>query len=301
MTSIETLMRDSNPMMDPSTEFSEEEIQAFDLLVRSRSGNMDVKQVETPSGQEKKRYPGWLVAAAAFAAVVVVGFGIGLVFNAGSDSSTDVIDTPTTTTQPATATTVPLPFTADQALAVAEDYFAEFNAGGSEAVMALFTPDATFTVRLIGDQAEPTLRAFWEERLVWNMAQGTIMTPHECAVTDEAPGAVTISCEHGTHDAPAQAVGGPYAVPTTTTMKVMPDGIGEFDELYGSPDFTYVGERFDAWMTENNPADALAAGFGNWSSLDEASENGRILAQYAEEWAAELQAAGCTFNQLTEC
>jgi len=192
------------------------------------------------------------------------------------------------------------PFGAESSLAVADDYFAEFNAGGSEAVMALFTPDATFTVRFIGDQAEPILRDFWEERLVWNTAQGTIMTTHECAVTDEAPGAVTISCEHGTHDAPAQAVGAP-AVPTTTTMKVMPDGIGEFDQLYGRPDFTYVGERFNAWMTKNNPADALAAGFGNWSSLDEAGEHGGITAQYADEWAAELQAAGCTFAQVTEC
>ena len=50
-------------------------------------------------------------------------------------------------------------------------------------------------------------------------------------------------------------------------------------------------------MTENKPADALAAGFGNWSSLEEASEHGRIRAQYADEWAADLDASGCTWNQ----
>ena len=192
------------------------------------------------------------------------------------------------------------PFGAESSLAVADDYFAAVNAGDSEAVMALFTPDATFAFRFTGDPAEPILRAEWEETLAWYTAQGTIMTTHECAVTDEAQGAVTISCEHGTHDASAQAVDA-VAVPTTTTMKITPDGIGEFDELFGSPDFTYVGNRFNAWMTKNNPADALAAGPFNWSSLEEASEHGRIKAQYADEWAAELQADGCRWDQLTEC
>jgi hypothetical protein len=85
-------------------------------------------------------------------------------------------------------------------------------------------------------------------------------------------------------------------------MKITADGIGEFDELYGGPDFLYVGVPFDAWMTENNPADALAAGFGNWSSLDEAGEHGGIRAQYAEEWAGELEASGCTFlTRPTDC
>jgi len=215
-----------------------------------------------------------LIAAGAFAVTILVVAGVALLI---SDDE-------------------PVPFGAESSLAVADDYFAEFNAGESEAVMALFTPDATFALQFRADPAEPILRAEWEEILVWNTAQGTIMTTHDCAVTDEAPGAVTVECDHGTHDAPAQAVDA-VAVPTTTTMKITPDGIGEFDELYGGLDFAYVGEPFDAWMTENNPADALAAGFGNWSSLEEASEHGRIKAQYADEWAADLDASGCTWNQ----
>jgi hypothetical protein len=236
----------------------------------------DGSHVATRPPQTNRRQP-WLIAAGAFAVTLLVVAGVALL------NSTDQ------------------PFDAESSLAVADDYFAEFNAGEREAVMALFTPDATFTVGFIGDPAEPSLRSIWEERLEWNTAQGTIMTTHDCVVIDEAPGAVTISCDYGTHDAAAQAVDA-VAVPTTTTMKVMPDGISEFDELYGGPDFTYVGDRFLAWMTKNNPADALAAaGFGNWSSLDEAGEHGGIRAQYADEWAAELQAAGCTFNQLAEC
>jgi len=237
-----------------------------------------------------------LIAAGAFAVTILVVAGVALL------SSDDE----------------PVPFGAESSLAVADDYFAAFNAGDSEAVMALFTPDATFASKFTGDPAEPMLRASWEERLVWNAAQGTIMTTHDCAVTDEAPGAVTVECDHGTHDAPAQAVDEvtqlrrsgiavvplpvrqSFAVPTTTTMKIWPDGIGEFQELYDQPDFNFVGDFFDAWMTENNPDDALAAGIGNWSSLEEANEHGRIRAQYADEWSADLQAAHCPFNQ-TNC
>ncbi len=215
-----------------------------------------------------------LMAAGAFAVTILVVAGVALL------SSDDE----------------PVPFGAESSLVVADDYFAAFNAGDSEAVMALFTPDATFALQFTGDRtAEPMLRADWEERLVWNAAQGTIMTTHDCAVTNEAPGAVTVECEQGTHDAPAQAVDA-VAVPNTTTMKITPDGIGEFHELYGRPDFGFVGEPFDAWMTENHPDDVLAAGFGNWSSLEEANEHGRIRAQYADEWAADLEATGCTFS-----
>ena len=256
------------------------------------SGAADVVAKQTP----RNRRSAALVAAAAFVLVIVVGVGIALMV--GDDE--------------------PQPLGAESSLAVADDYFAAFNAGDSEAVMALFTPDATLASQFTGDPPEPMLRALWEERLVWNAAQGTIMTPHDCAVTDEAPGAVTVECGHGTHDAPAQAVDEvtqlrrsgiavvplpvrqSFAVPTTTTMKIWPDGIGEFQELYDQPDFNFVGEPFDAWMTENNPDDALAAGIGNWSSLEEANEHGRIRAQYADEWSADLQATGCPFER-TNC
>jgi hypothetical protein len=53
MTSIETLMRDSNSIMDPKTDFSAEEIQAFDLLVRSRSGSMDVQELTNRQSQRR--------------------------------------------------------------------------------------------------------------------------------------------------------------------------------------------------------------------------------------------------------
>jgi hypothetical protein len=137
--------------------------------------------------------------------------------------------------------------------------------------------DATYAAQYPGDPAGPLSRTEWEEELVWSTAQGTIMTPHECAVTEEAPGAVTVTCEHGTRDAPNQAVE-TVAVPTTTTMKITSDGIGEFHELYGRPDFTFVGELFNRWMEGSNSADAPAAGYGPWWSVEEAAEHGGIRA-----------------------
>jgi hypothetical protein len=67
-----------------------------------------------------------LIAAGAFAVTILVVAGVALL---NSDDK---------------------PFGAESSLAVADDYFAEFNAGDSEAVMALFTPDATFAIRLGG-------------------------------------------------------------------------------------------------------------------------------------------------------
>ena len=59
----------------------------------------------------------------------------------------------TTTTLPATTTTI---VAVNAELAVADEYFAAFNVGDSEVVMALFTPDATFAFQFTGNPtAEP--------------------------------------------------------------------------------------------------------------------------------------------------
>ena len=194
------------------------------------SGAADVVAKQTP----RNRRSAALVAAANFVLVIVVGVGIALMN--GEDE--------------------PQPFGAESSMAVADDYFAAFNAGDSEAVMALFTPDATFAFQSVGDRtAEPTLRTFWEERLVWNTAQGTIMTTHDCAVTDEAPGAVTVECDHGTHDAPAQAVDA-VAVPTTTTMKITPTTIHNSAGTQAG-----VSGRQTAASSGRNTFSATCAGF----------------------------------------
>lgn len=89
MSDIAQLMRAANPVPDPATALTNDELNALLLLTQTRSGNMDVKSPETPGGQEKKEYRGLLVAAATFAVIVVVA-GIGLMVANQSDEDTTV-------------------------------------------------------------------------------------------------------------------------------------------------------------------------------------------------------------------
>jgi len=173
MTSIETLMRDSNPMMDPSTEFSEEEIRAFDLLVLTRSGNVEVQERTKPVEPEKTHRRGWLVAAAAFAVVIVV-IGAAMFLANPADDVPPATTPPTTqavipTTQAVTPTTEAAPTTTaaavqtDDALSAEQtqfidDFFAAFNSSEYEGVageystfLGFFAEDAVFSTSMLAD------------------------------------------------------------------------------------------------------------------------------------------------------
>lgn len=43
------------------------------------------------------------------------------------------------------------------------------------------------------------------------------------------------------------------------------------------------------WMEEQHPADAKKIGFRVWDSIDQAQENGKLTADYAQRWAAYLE------------
>ena len=197
---------------------------------------------------------------------------------------------PTTTTSSATTTNVPA-FSSDDALSVTDAYFEAYNAGDVEAVLALFEPDATFSNNF-GSQT----RADWEQLLVYNAAQGTVLSPPNCTVAGEVSGvAVTVFCPHNNFDALVQAVDGP-PVPINLTLTVAPDGISDWVFIFGDPDFGTVGEPFDSWMTVNHPEDFEAVGFGTWTTVDEAEESGILTARYAAEWATYLNDNGCDYS-----
>ena len=63
------------------------------------------------------------------------------------------------------------------------------------------------------------------------------------------------------------------------------------------PDYTVVDDPFNAWMEEHHPDDAEVVECCGWPSLDEARQTGALRARYGEEWAAYLEAKGCTFDE----
>ena len=193
------------------------------------------------------------------------------------------------TTQPPTTTTAPS-FTVDEALAVSDAYFAAHNGGDIDSVFALFTADATFADNWSGVLD----RTGWEPRLAWDMAQGETLTSPECTVVDEVPGAVTLSCGHGTHDAVVLAIGS-AVIPTTTKLTVTPDGISEIREAYSFPNFLNTGAPFTRWMEANHPEDADATGCCEADTVEESVARGELRALYAQEWAVYLEANACTY------
>ncbi len=264
-----------------------------------REPNMQTQQ-QTPTQPRspKPKRTGLLVAAAAFAVALIVG-AVAL-FSSGSDADLPPATTPPTTVaaEAAPVTTPPAELdaaatiTPADALAVSESYFVAYNAGDADGAMALVTSDASVANSFMGN----VTREFEEMRTAWNIAQGTKLMSKGCTVLDEGTGAaVILECSVSTRDAPGQAVNGP-PVPTVVRMTITPAGVSDLTFTYSQPDFNFVGVPFAMWMNANNPEDAEKASFGTWTTIEEASEFGKLAAQYAEEWATYLTANGCTFR-----
>ena len=235
-----------------------------------------------------------LLVAIAIATLAAAGCGSSEEVDT-SPATTETTAAPTTTTVTTETTAAPTtttapPFSSDDALAVADAYFEAYNAGDTDAVLGLFEADAIFL-----DNFGPLTLADWEQRLIWNAAQGTTLSPAECRLAVGPPDAITVTCPHENLDALVQAVGGP-PVPISLKLTVTPDGIRTWTFFFGQPDFNTVGVPFTRWMAQNHPEDLVRVGFGNWSSVEEAEQNGLLTAQYANGWATYLDANGCTYR-----
>lgn len=227
----------------------------------------------TPTTEEKRTvWPGSPRVAAGLAAATIAVVFAGLAIFTLSDSDQ--------------------PFAADDGLSVTEAYFEEFNAGDVDALLGLFAPGVELSDSFEGSWTV----ADWEMIAVWNIAQGSTLTSPICTVTGQVPGeSVTVSCESETNNAQVQAVGAP-SVPTRVTTTVTPEGISSFRFDYGVPDFLVSTDPFDRWMRANHPQDVGAVGFGNWTTVEEAQQNGTLTAEYAADWASYLEANSCDYR-----
>jgi ketosteroid isomerase-like protein len=198
--------------------------------------------------------------------------------------------TATTTTTTTPTTTVPA-FSSDDALSVTNAYFEAYNSGDVSAVIGLFATDATFADNF-GLQTPES----WQQLLAWNAAQGTVLSPPDCTVTEADLGvSVTVACPHTNLGVLVQAVDGP-PVPINLTLTITPDGVSQWRSIFGNPDFNTVAKPFDDWMTVNHPEDFDNVGFGKWTTVNEAEENGIRTARYAADWATYLNDNGCGYS-----
>lgn len=175
----------------------------------------------------------------------------------------------------------------EQALSAATGYFDAFDSGDTNAVLSWFRADAAFSDNFTGAIS----RAAWEQRLAWNLAQGTTLDEPDCVAEEpDATGARTVTCASGTRNAQIRAVGA-HPVLTVVTLTVGPDGIEAFDEEFGQPDFLVATQPFMEWMNATHSRDAGMVGFGVWDSIEEAVANGELTADYARRWAEHLAEA----------
>lgn len=71
MNDVGQLIRDANPIQGDPSLLADDEFEALLLLAQTRSGNVDVQDLTKPVESEKKQRNGWLVAAVAFAVVIL--------------------------------------------------------------------------------------------------------------------------------------------------------------------------------------------------------------------------------------
>ena len=180
-------------------------------------------------------------------------------------------------------------FSDDGALAVSDDFIEAFSSGDAGAVLAVLAADVALSEKYtgLGSSFEAIDRAFFEQHLAWSTAQGTTFTSPECAVADGSSGAkVNVLCEFGWLYAAEKAAGAP-PVPTTLTLVVTPDGIGQLAFEYPP---VFGVDRFDDWLFLNHKEDSQGVEFGDWNSVAEAQQGGTLRAQYVAAWAADLEA-----------
>jgi hypothetical protein len=237
----------------------------------------------------RRRRARWVILAAA--AVIVVIVAVALFDGTEENTQSDVVDAPSDVDAPEPTEEVVLA-PGDVALAVSSDYIEASNSGDADAVLALLTPDVALSEKFTTSSFEAIDPAFFEQQLAWDTAQGTTFTSPECAVTDDSSSAeVTVVCEFGWLPAAEKAVDAP-PVPTTLTMIVAPDGITQMAFEY-PPAFS--PGSFSDWLLAVHSADSQGVEYGDWNSVAEAEQGGKLRAQYVDEWVAWLEASDCTY------
>lgn len=222
--------------------------------------------------------------------------GLALAACTGASTTGDADGSPTSAPTSSSAPAAPTPVesrevTPREALAVSEDYFDAHDRGDVRAMLELFTRDVELSL------FEPVSTGDWWRLLTWQVAQGTELIDPRCETSSVAPNdRMTVTCEYGHRDRPAQVVDG-SAVPFTVKMVVTPDGISRADFTFGEPDFSVVGDPFGAWMIANYPDDADKVRCCEWASVNEARAYGQLTARYAHEWADHLEEHSCTYDE----
>lgn len=187
-----------------------------------------------------------------------------------------------------------LDLTTDGALGIVDGYFAAYDAGDIDGMIALLTPDAR-----VGFAREDWGAERWRNLHEWHDAQRTEMLPRKCkAAQVDDPGTVTVDCEYAQHPYLSRVVDGP-AVPFTGRFVVTSDGIADISQRFGTPDFNAIDRPFQAWLQAHHPDVLGEVRCCRWESVEDARKKGALVANYADRWAVWLDDhPTCTWRDI---
>lgn len=283
-----TLLVESNPI--PQIEDLDlVDVGGARYLATLEQRSSEMTQLDTKPEQQEPKRSGvlWLVAAAV---AILVGVGLIVVIQ---NEQTQVGDQ-TASTNPAVAPTQVDAFSIEDAEAMVDSWFDAYNTGDDQASLASLAPGVVVSNSINGTL---TLDE-WEMLLAWNSAQQTVWAPPECTANERESGvSVTVICSTVNIDAPSQAVGAP-GVQTKLVAVVTAQGITELRFDHDEEiNFNHVAIPMATWLANNHPdvSQAGTVGFGYWTTIEEAAENGRLTRLYATEWANYLAENDCTY------
>ncbi len=269
----------------------------------------EVIMLEVENDEKERPNRTLLGVAAAAAVVLIVGIGIFASLD-DDDGGTDLVSAEAPNSEDDAANSKagisPVPGTLDQAQSdgsasgdvtiaeaetVAGAYFDALNSFDPDAAMALTAANVVMSADLLAEVSRGELFRI----ITWNAAQGTTYAPQVCRYLEGIqPLTVLVVCETSEVNAENQALGRD-GVPGTVAITIGAGGIEKMSWDYGGPTFSYVSAPFTRWIAANHPGDEANRLWGD--TQEEALANGLMVAEYAAEWAAFLDANDCEFNE----
>ncbi len=281
MSSIQNLMWDANPIPDPGSEFSDDEIGALLLLTRTRSTGMGMTETLRPTEPEKERNRrGWFAAGVSFAAIIAM-VGGGLWFASMGDTGDDASSLVTTTIEATTTTAATV--AGIEASQAAISFLTATETFDVDAALALLADDAVIALGPADSKSAVAKEMRWQE------ATGLVVTPQECSVADAtqpSEGSIAVGCT-ATVASPIAAVGGAEPIVFTYEATVDDGVITAIESVDLGIYSNAVWVPFESWVrtsrSDAHPIMFSSAGTGVVLS-DESIE---LWRQYTTEYVNE--------------
>ncbi len=271
MSDIAQMMRAANPVPDAAAALPDVELDALLVLTETRSTDMSIDQMEKAVTQERPPYrrPPWLVAAAAFVAVLFIGVAVWAI---GFGDEPEVVDPPPTTQA---TTTTAAPVDTGALAAIGERLMAAFDTYDTDTVDELMADDAA-PIDMFGASTKSDVLAL----IPWMDATGMRLESPRCEGSEPDQVACT----------PLQimrwaAAGGARPLEGTMFLKIEDGRVVAM--RYGRPAFGFYHDRFRAFIREADPT----APDRMWFTADNgepyailSDESYSLFEQYTEEY-----------------